>query len=479
MSKILLLNPPGTRPYLRDYYCSKIAKADYLYEPTDLLILSGLLNEDHQVQVLDCIATGMQTAKALEWIRNAGPDAVIFLSGAVSWHEDRKFLKEVKQLCPVPLIGSGDLFLEDGDKILMSHDFVDAVLLDFTSHDLLHYLKHGAKARPDNMICRQGERIVNGSLKRATKDTFEIPLPRHDLFPHHRYRYPTVKRPPFATVLTDYGCPYHCRFCVMGKIGYKVRHVNNVLDELKMLADMGFREIYFNDQTFGALRERAIAMCKGMIERQFHFGWQAWSRVDLMDEELLRTMQAAGCHSMFFGVESANEKTLKAQKKGFSLEQIRRTFFLCRRLGIRTMATFIIGLPGETEADIRRTMRFALELDPDYASFNLLVPRAATDIRKEALGKEWFKAEQNILDQSGTYPIMGNEYLGAARIWQLKNEAFRSFYFRPAYWLRRLKQINTLYELRHNLANGWTLLSNMVMNRADRLKNRVLGKVWS
>jgi len=435
MSKILLLNPPGTRPYLRDYYCSKIAKADYLYEPTDLLILSGLLNEDHQVQALDCIAMGMQTAKALEWIRNAAPDAVIFLSGAVSWHEDKKFLKELKQLCPVPLIGSGDLFLEDGDKILLKHDFVDAVLLDFTSRDLLHYLKQGAKAGPDNMIYRQGKRIVTGSIKRTIKDTFEIPLPRHDLFPHHRYRYPTVKRPPFATVLTDYGCPYHCRFCVMGKIGYKVRHVDNVLDELEMLADMGFKEIYFNDQTFGALRERAIAMCKGMIERQFHFGWQAWSRVDLMDEELLRTMQAAGCHSMFFGVESANEKTLKAQKKGFSLEQVRRTFFLCRRLGIRTMATFIIGLPGETEADIRRTIRFALKLDPDYASFNLLVPRAATDIRKEALGKGWFEAGQNILDQSGTYPIMGNEYLSAARIWQLKNEAFRSFYFRSTYLL--------------------------------------------
>jgi len=265
----------------------------------------------------------------------------------------------------------------------------------------------------------------------------------------------------------------------MGKLGYKVRPVNNVLDELEMINDMGFREIYFNDQTFGALRERTLALCEGIIEKQFHFGWQAWSRVDVMDEELLRAVKAAGCHTLFFGVESANEKTLKGQKKDYSLEQVLRTFSLCRHLGIRTMATFIIGLPGETEADIRRTICFALKLDPDYASFNLLVPRAATDIRKEALEKGWLESGHVSLDQSGTYPIMGNEYLSADRAWQLKNEAFRSFYFRPAYWLRRLKKINTFYELHRNLANGWTLLNSMVMNRTDRTKNKATGKVWS
>ncbi len=93
MAKILLLNPPGTRPYLRDYYCSKVAKADYLYEPTDLLLLSGLLAELHEVQVLDCIALAMQPSEALESIRIAQPEVIVFLSGAVSWQEDRVFLR--------------------------------------------------------------------------------------------------------------------------------------------------------------------------------------------------------------------------------------------------------------------------------------------------------------------------------------------------------------------------------------------------
>ena len=462
MSKILLLNPPGSRPYLRDYYCSKVAKADYLYEPTDLLLLSGRLAEHYEVEVLDCIALGIQGQEALKRIWAARPDVIVFLSGAVSWHEDQLFLEKAKRVSGAILIGSGDLFLEGGAHILEQHDFVDALLLDFTTADVLDYLKEGASDQPENMIYRQNGSIVQGPLRRARNSTFEIPPPRHDLFPHHRYNYPTVKRPPFATVLTDYGCPYHCRFCVMGKLGYKVRPANNVLEELAMLAQMGFREIYFNDQTFGVLRERTQAFCEGMRERHLQFGWQAWTRVDLVDEQLLRMMGAAGCHTLLFGVETANEKTLKAQNKGYSLEQVWRAFTLCRRFGVRTMATFIIGLPGETEADILRTIRFALKLNPDFASFNLMVPRATTDVRKEALDKGWIEESHTSLDQSGTYPLMGNEHLSAEQVWHLKNKAVRRFYGRPRYWLQRVRGITTINELGRNLRNGVHLARNLL-----------------
>lgn len=479
MAKILLLNPPGTRPYLRDYYCSKVAKADYLYEPTDLLLLSGLLSEKHEALVLDCIALAMQPAVALERIGRAQPEVIVFLSGAVSWQEDRVFLRELKELTRATLVGSGDLFLEAGVEILSGNDFVDALLLDFTTPDILHYLDQGQEDSLENMIYRQGESIIEAPLNRASNASFIIPPPRHDLFPHHRYHYPTVKRHPFATVLTDYGCPYHCRFCVMGKLGYKVRPAENVLEELEMLADLGFKEIYFNDQTFGVLRERTQALCEGMIDKQLRFGWQAWTRVDVVDEQLLKVIQAAGCHTLFFGVETANERTLASQKKGYSLAQVRHAFALCRQLGIRTMATFIIGLPGDDEKDVNHTIRFALELDPDYASFNVLVPRAATDTRREAFEKGWILEGNVSLDQSGSFPIMGNEYLTADDVWRLKNEAIRTFYVRPRYWLHRLKNVTTFYELRRNLINGWSILSTMVVGQTDRVENRIAGEDWS
>jgi anaerobic magnesium-protoporphyrin IX monomethyl ester cyclase len=479
MARILLLNPPGTRPYLRDYYCSKEAKADYLYEPVDLLLLSGVLAEQHQVQVLDCIALGLPVSEALRRVHAARPDVVVFLSGAVSWHEDHLFLGQIKKGSKARLIGSGDLFLEEGVRILSECDFIDALLLDFTTPDLLYYLDQEERTEPENMIYRKGGKVVQGVLRRAKKGTFQIPPPRHDLFPHHRYHYPTVRRPPFATVLTDYGCPYHCRFCVMGKLGYKVRPVANVIEELASLAAAGFREIYFNDQTFGVLRERTLALCEEMRRHQLRFGWQAWSRVDVVDEPLLRAIKSAGCHTLLFGVESANEKTLEAQKKGYGQKEIRQTFTLCRRLGIRTLATFIIGLPGETEKDIRRSIDFALNLNPDLVSFNVLVPRAATEVRQEALAKGWLRDSHMSLDQSGAYPIMGNDYLSAGEVWSLKNEAIWSFYARPGYWWRRLLSMRTSYELRRNLVNGWAILHRLVTKRADRPEDRWTGEILS
>ena len=143
------------------------------------------------------------------------------------------------------------------------------------------------------------------------------------------------------------------------------------------------------------------------------------------------------------------------------------------------MATFIIGLPGETEADIRKTIDFALELGPDFASFNVLVPRAATDIRKEALEKGWIQEGHLSSDQSGTFPIMGNEHLSAADVWRLKNEAIRTFYGRPGYWWRRLRNMATSYELRRNLINGWVLLRRMVLMQAGRFEGEPAGEDWS
>jgi len=457
MAKVVLLNPPGKQLYLRDYYCSKVAKTSYLYEPVDFLLLSGILAERHEVQVLDCIALGMDDRRAFEYLSKAGAGAIIFLSGAVSWQEDRVFLEEVKNRLHPLLIGCGDLFLEDGAGFLKRYSFIDALILDFTSTAVRDYLEEGPESRPSNMVYRRNGEVVEGELVRARDGTYTVPMPRHDLFPQHGYRFPTVRQRPFATVLSDYGCPYGCRFCVVGRLGYKTRPISEVMAELEMLARTGVREIYFNDQTFGARRDRTVELCRAMIASGLGLSWQVWSRVDVVDEPLLRLMKTAGCHTIFFGVESANDRTLEAQQKGFDTGQVRHTFSLCKRLDIRTLATFVIGFPGESEADIRRTIRFALELDPDYASFNLLVPRALTWIRREALEKAWFRNGSTPLDQSGSYPVMRTDQLSAETVWKLRREAVRSFYLRPGYIWKRLKQLRTLEELRLQIRNAWAI----------------------
>ncbi|MFQ5900629.1 MAG: B12-binding domain-containing radical SAM protein [Thermodesulfobacteriota bacterium] len=444
--KILLLNPPGTKLYIRDYYCSKVSKADYLYQPADLLILSGIIGERYTPILVDAMVSGFDTERCYRKIVSLSPDAIVFLTGAVSWQEDSIFIERIKETINCPVIGTGDIFLENGEKILRDHNFLDALLLDFTNNDIIHLIS-GDYDLLENIIYRKADRIIKRSTTRKRGEGFEIPIPKHELFTG-RYTYPFVRRLPFATVLTDYGCPYKCSFCIMGKIGFKYRGVENVMYELKHIKGLGYKEVYFNDQTFGAKRDRVLAICNGMIKEGLGLGWVCWSRVDIIDEALLSTMKKAGCHTIMFGVETANDATLKAMRKGYDQRQITETFRLCKEKNVRTLATYLIGLPGEDRDDILGTLRFAIELDSDYASFNVLVPRAGTDIRKSAVEARLIPDDLIEMDQSGTYAVMGNEFLTSEEVWELKEEAFKMFYNRPSYIWKRAKGIRSLYELK-------------------------------
>ena len=131
--RILLVNPPGKRFYMRDYYCSKISKAAYYSHPVDFLFLSGILSQEHDVSVLDCIAERISSEQAAVQVSEHQPDVLFFLTGAVSMDEDMPFLKNIKEKQDVLMIGLGDVFLDYSKLLLEKYSFIDAVLLDFTS----------------------------------------------------------------------------------------------------------------------------------------------------------------------------------------------------------------------------------------------------------------------------------------------------------------------------------------------------------
>lgn len=459
--KVLLLNPPGKKIYTRDYYCSKVSKSDYIYQPIDLLILSGIISAEHQVAVLDAIAENINALECASRIINNNYDAIIFLTGAVSWEEDSAFIKELKAKNNFLAIGTGDILLDDYINLMKANDFLDAVILDFTTSDILHYLA-GDFAVIANMAFRQNGDIINRRTLRERYQEIEIPLPRHELFPVKKYHYPFVRRHPFATILTDYGCPFKCNFCVMNSIGFKQRSVANVLAEIREVKKLGLKDIYFGDQTFGVNRIRLKKICDSMISEKVNLGWVCWSRVDIVDEEILKLMKAAGCHTILFGVETSNDKILKENNKGFTSQQVKDTFRLCKKIGLRTLGTFLLGLPGENKESCLRTIKFAKEIGADFASFNVLIPRMNTKIREQAISQGWIDSGVKIMDQSGSYTVMGSDQMSAKEILRLKNKAIISFYFRPTYIFRRLLSMRTGYEFKMLLLNGWGLFKNFI-----------------
>jgi len=133
IKKVLLLNPPAPELVIRDYYCSKTTKSNYIFEPVDLLMQSGRLAEKYQVALIDAVVDRLSPDACRRAIEAFGPDAIFFLSGAISWTYDFPFLESVKKrLGPgAILVGSGDIFQEDAVRWLEEFPFIDAVVRDF------------------------------------------------------------------------------------------------------------------------------------------------------------------------------------------------------------------------------------------------------------------------------------------------------------------------------------------------------------
>lgn len=450
--KVLLLNPPGDRPYIRDYYCSKVSKSNYLFQPIDLVMLSGVLSERHEVVVCDAIADRMNHASCLQLVEDTAADAIVALAGSVSLEQDLEFLRQVSQRTGLLLV-SGDAFLDGPADWLTDYPFLSAIVLDFTASDILDFLD--GRREGLHSLAIPG---VAPPRKRPRGEEFSIPIPRHELFSSPNYRFPFVRNRRFATLLTDYGCPYRCSFCVMASLGYRYRPVGNVMDELRHIKKLGKRELFFIDQSFGVRRERALDLCEQMRAEGLDFGWVCFSRVDLIDRPLLKTMKAAGCHTIIFGVESASSAILTKYQKGYTKEEIVAAFALCREEGVRTVATFILGLPEETRETARETISFLKHIQCDYASFNIAVPRAGTGLRQVAIRDGLADSSLTSMDQTGTSIAMASYHLTPEEIGKLKSEALRTFYLRPGYLLRRAASVRSWYELCEQMREGFHLL---------------------
>jgi len=452
--KVLLVNPPAPEIVIRDYYCSKSTKSNYLFQPIDLLMQSGVLAKDHEVVAIDAVAARLGADECMARIERHSPDAVLGLWGAVTDSVDHAFYKSLSNEFSAPIFITGEVLLEDPEAWLTDRPFIKGALLRFVSTGLSDYLLSG---EPGADLMVGGGGPVSGGFDPDPPGEFSLGRPRHELFGHDGYHFSFARGRKFATVLTDFGCPFKCGFCVMSGLGYRTRPIGEVIDELRWLKGRGITELFVTDQCFGARRERTVELCEAVAEDAAGMSFTTFTRADLLDGDVVAVMKRAGLHTAIMGVESADGETLAGYHKGLSMDKVRRGFALCREHGVRTVATFIIGLPEDDENSIRATMRLARELDPDFVSYNVAVPRATTTLRRVAR-EEGLADPGADFDQAGDVVAMRTRSLGREQVARLKRLAVRDFYIRPGYLFRRLSAAGSVRQLLAEAREGVSLL---------------------
>lgn len=450
--KILLLNPPAKKLYLRDVYCSESSKASYYWAPIDLLALSGTLSKEHRISVLDANVLGLSKKDALRRIKRFNPDAVVSLVGAAVLENDFGFLDNIKNSLGCKIYGSGDALFFKPREVMQRYPFLDGALLDFTSDSILNLLKGRKKAVKD-IVYRDGSKVI--FAKKSGTKTFSYPMPRHELFPLNKYRMPFSKYRRTSTVLSNFGCLFNCSFCACGNVPYKERSVDEFIEELRYV-DSLVKEAYFRDLTFGPSKKRIKEICTKIIKEKIDLVWSCEARIDTVDEECLRLMKKAGCYLIMLGVESANQKTLKRTSKNITTDQTKKVFDSCRKIGIGTLAFMIIGFPWDTKESIQRTIKFSKEINPDYVSFNLFVYRLGTKEREKLISQG--KREDDFSNLDVSSDIIGTPSISKKELGQLYKQAVLGFYLRPKQILRLMRK-NSLSNL---LDNGFSVIKSVL-----------------
>jgi radical SAM superfamily enzyme YgiQ (UPF0313 family) len=288
-----------------------------------------------------------------------------------------------------------------------------------------------------------GEIVINGD-RPFICNLDDLPLPRHDLLPLNEYRAPLVQGP-YAFVVTSRGCPGGCRFCIK-HVSYgnavRFRSPENVLAEIEQLVGLGVRAIHMYADLFTLNRDHVMGICHEMVARGLKVRWTCNSRVDFVDDEMLQVMADAGCWMISWGIESGDDAMLRRMHKGTTTDQVERALRWAKRAGIMNWGYFIIGLPGETEESIRRTIDFAKQLPLDLALFHIAAPHPGTPFFFEVVENGWFRPgtrwEDVDMDRS---TVLDYPQLRAEELETWARRAFWEWAFRPGPILTYVKML--------------------------------------
>lgn len=458
LQNVLLLNPPGDKKYFREYFCTKISKARYYYQQIDLVYLSGRFSsEKYRVYHLDCIADNLSVEASLQKVLDLKPDIVVSMIASPSFNQDMAFLKKVKESLPeVKIMATGDVARGLRGKLLERTPSIDIVFYNFANADPIVCLEEGKGQTIPNVSYRHDGKIIEGP-EHYSPGVWNVPMPRLELFVSDRYSFPFGKKHKVASMLTDFGCAYTCSFCPIGTIGFRLRPIPDVIAEMKFLKSLGVRELFIQDQTFGVNKKRTKDLCDAMVKEGFDFSWTTFSRVDVIDEGLLKDIKRAGCHTIMFGVETTNDDVLEHYNKSTTFQNILHATKLCKKHHLSTVGTFIIGLPGEDKQSILRTIEQSISLKLDYASFNIATPRYGTPLREEAIEKKWIDPDLIEMESAKTMPIWKDQLLTNEELYALRKKAIKRFYLRPFYLFNRLIHIRSFFEFRNKIDEALAL----------------------
>ena len=439
--KVMLINPL-TRFVTKD-----------IMPPLGLGWLAAVLEQNQiSVSIIDALAERMDLETVVNKVKQNSPD-IIGITCVTHMRKDAfDTADRIKQTCPkTTIIIGGPHVTFTAEDTLANIQSVDIIVRgegEITFLELVKALESGTNYSDIKGISfRSGQNIIHNPPRPFIENLDELPFPARHLFPMDKYDF----KIPFSNVratnvLSGRGCPIGCIYCsttnMWGKI-IRVRSPKNVVDEIeKIVKECGIRGIYFFDDTFTFHRARVIQICDEIIARALDLTWFCESRVDVVDEELLYKMKKAGCKIVALGVESGSQRVLDIINKKISVSQSITAINLCKKVGLKSKAFFMYGIPGELPQDIEATFRLAYGLIPDEQIVGICEIRPGTEVEDIAREKNLLPEGFSWAKTGELLPKYQQDELFQQEVAKIQSKVRREYLLKPGYALKLLLKKN-------------------------------------
>jgi radical SAM superfamily enzyme YgiQ (UPF0313 family) len=401
-----------------------------------------LQKNHHEVKVIDLAVQELTKEAITEEIRLYAPEIIVINSETTVLQtrdycyalELSRWIKKIFPNIHLAMMGAHVTFRDKETLDRQQHiDFIIRHEAEYVLLNLVNALDNN-KGLEDikGTTYRKDKKIIQNELEPPIEDLDSLPLPARDLFPIGKY----LEKDDETIVQGSRGCTNKCYFCQSSAMDrtLRFRKIPLLIKEINDVLRLGFKSVYFADYDFCIEKTRVFEFCNKIIANKIKFRWACNMRADRINNdkeshEMLRQMKKAGCYRVFVGFESISPKVLNNIKKEVTPDKLNQAARILKEFGIGLHASFLFGLPGDTEETIKTTVKFAKRIKPQMVSFNLLTPYPGTMLgdKPSLFGiivndPIWYEKVS-----LSNHNVSGNKNLTSKKLQELANWAYKEF----------------------------------------------------
>jgi anaerobic magnesium-protoporphyrin IX monomethyl ester cyclase len=462
---VSLINPPEK---LRVWAGIPKAQAHgvYCFPPLGLMYIQAAIEKrsDYIAEVIDPVVDDLDYPEFEEMLRKYPLDLVGISTYTHSLPDVQMTINLVKKINPKAIIILGGPHCEMFPEYAIQLKGTDAIITGDGGDAFLEAVQNFDNGKDFSEI--QGiwwkdndGQVIKNTTRKSTKNLSTFPWPDRRRTDYKGYYLPGTKQPMVSTAITSRGCPHSCPFCLTYKKQYRIRDIEDILDEMEDCVSLGITEIHFIDDLFTPNSQWVLKFCDAIEQRGLKFNWGYKTTIAGTTREQVRRCQETGCTKIHFGVESANNEGLDAFGKHCDTDDVHRVFQWCREESVRSVAYIMLAGPHERTLDEAiGNLDEMLKLDAEFAVFAVFSPYPGTESFADGAKLGLYPAD--CWDRLMKDPLCGvevpvcwEEHLTKAEILDLLKIAHRKFYMRPKFIARQVLNLQTGSEFKR-LAQG-------------------------